>query len=665
MPSRTIKPNPDADLARLGRIADPTAAQLALWHAEAQRDAGIISGKELSLMERLSGSVAGEARTLYNPFTGEVRRVFLPSWAGKRRAGEPTVGGWRAPSAQALYDQATGELLLGNYARGFALYESRWKVPPCKEHARTFHVPRWSGQSLAGKTIYIWHEQGYGDSIMMHRYIPLLEAMAAQVHLEFPPPLVPLFELNTRQEYRSGLPASVDFHCPMMSLPHLLGTTVETVPPPCMAAPIYWGAKIDRDVMNVGLCWAGATHSINDDARSIPLTQILDVLTGIDGVTFWSLTRDKRAGDERLLADYGVAELPHEGFAELAGAIDQMDLVISVDTAVAHLAGSLGIPTLVLLSTEGSWRWMLERATSPWYPSVRILRQKLLQQWGGVLADAAAAVEEIRDRPRTVLTKNCKHGRMSFFANDAFIGRMLREHGEYSDGEVEMLKRCIGPGDTVVCAGANVGALALPLANEVGAAGRVVAYEPQRGVARLLRRNVADNALSQVEVRTAALGAEPGLAASTELDYEQAGNYGAVPILSVKVTGGKPLELLQAARVDTIDALALDRVKLIQADVEGAELDVLLGAAETIRRCRPILYVECDQPDKLAPLLDHLLGLEYRAYWHTPPLAKDGDLAKVVSINLLCVPREHGGIVAGLREARTPEMPPGIVIQKG
>src|SRR5215472_8001957 len=186
IPTYDIDPTHEAEsIAMMG----PSAAQLRLWHAQMQRDKGVLSGEELAKLERTIGGEARRARTIFNPYTGEVRKVFLPDWYGKHRETDAPVVGWR-DVAEDSYFRGMQLLLRGDYARGFAAYELRWKTRWGRAHARRSNKPQWTGQSLLGKTIYVWHEQGFGDSIMMHRYIPLLEEKAKQVHLELPEPLV-------------------------------------------------------------------------------------------------------------------------------------------------------------------------------------------------------------------------------------------------------------------------------------------------------------------------------------------------------------------------------------------------------------------------------------------------------------------------------------------
>jgi len=243
-------------------------------------------------------------------------------------------------------------------------------------------------------------------------------------------------------------------------------------------------------------------------------------------------------------------------------------------------------------------------------------------------------------------TATGRHGTFSYLPNDIFVGRSLELYGEYSESEVAVFGRLLKPGAVVIEAGANIGALTVPIARQVGAGGRVVAYEPQAPIADLLARNLAANGLANVEVRRAALGGQRGILHVPKLDYRARGNFGGVAL------GDGDGEDVP---VDTIDGLGLARVDLIKIDVEGMEAEVLDGAAETIRRCRPILYVENDRVEKSKRLIATIFALGYRAWWHVAPLYNEDNHAKqptnifgdVVSVNLLCLPAESKIAVVG------------------
>jgi len=249
----------------------------------------------------------------------------------------------------------------------------------------------------------------------------------------------------------------------------------------------------------------------------------------------------------------------------------------------------------------------------------------------------------------TLALKRCRHGAMLYVKTDMYVGRSLDLYGEFSEAEGRFLAGLLLPGNLAIDAGANIGAHTLTMARAVAPGGIVLAYEPQRILHQVLCANLALNEVDNVHARQAALGAGPAVTRVPAIDYSRQGNFGGVTM------GAEQGEVV---RVETIDALRLRQLALLKADVEGMEAEILQGAAETIRRLRPLLYVEADREDKLAALIELIRSLEYRLWLHTPPLfAADNYFGnaenvfpEIVSINLLCVPRERACPVAGLKE---------------
>ena len=252
------------------------------------------------------------------------------------------------------------------------------------------------------------------------------------------------------------------------------------------------------------------------------------------------------------------------------------------------------------------------------------------------------------------VTKDCRHGRFSFLPHDAFVGRSLDVYGEFAEHEVRLFQKLLRAGDVVVEAGANIGALTVPIARAVGPAGKVIAVEPQGVLAQLLATNVAANALGHVEVRHAALGAAAGTIRVPGIDYRKAGNFG-----GVAMGGDRGREV----PLETIDGLGLAALAFVKIDVEGMELAVLEGGARTIRTHRPILFVENDRTERSAPLIAHLLAAAYELWWHITPLfdrqnffgATEDVVHNVCSFNMLGVPRERGLAIANGLAVTGPE----------
>lgn len=305
----------------------------------------------------------------------------------------------------ACWNKSLALLTGGNYLDGWPLYEWRWQVSKFAAAKRNFIHPLWLGQeSLAGKTILLHSEQGLGDTIQFCRYIPLISDLGARVILEAEPPLTGLLkEITGLSEVfakGSSLP-EFDCHCPLMSLPLALKTELNTIPctrrylksDPSKSA--HWKSRLGEK-MNplVGLVWSGnITHS-NDRNRSILLSDLIRHLPA--GISFVSLQKDVRDADKSTLESN--AEILHLGdelndFADTAALCDLMNVVISVDTSVAHLNGALGNPTWVLLPFSPDWRWMLDRDDSPWYPDLRLFRQPNPDDWSGAFEKLNSALQ--------------------------------------------------------------------------------------------------------------------------------------------------------------------------------------------------------------------------------------------------------------------------------
>ncbi|HYC35907.1 MAG TPA: tetratricopeptide repeat protein [Usitatibacter sp.] len=315
--------------------------------------------------------------------------------------------------ASAHWNLADCLLLTGSFQRGWQEYEWRWKLPARQAARRDFPQPLWLGQEpLGGRTILLHAELGLGDTLQFCRYVPLLAARGARVVLEVQPPLVPLLAKleGAHQVIARGasLPA-FDCHCPIMSLPLAFRTDALDVPAnipyiACDPARVdRWRERLGpRARPRVGLVWSGS-RGLRNDKRSMTLRQALPML---DPAFEWvSLQREVAAEDSALLERH--PEVRHFGsdlidFAETAALASLLDLVVTVDTSVAHLAGALGKPLWILLPlNQHDWRWQLQREDSPWYPQAWLVRQQGAGDWSGVVAGVAAALRPHFASPRT------------------------------------------------------------------------------------------------------------------------------------------------------------------------------------------------------------------------------------------------------------------------
>ena len=307
---------------------------------------------------------------------------------------------------EAHWNRSLAWLLMGRFEQGWPGYEWRWK---CKEFGSLppFQPPLWDGSSLDGRTILVHAEQGLGDTLQFIRYVPSLHQRGGRVILMCQPPLVRLLTRSPGIErlLAHGDPVpEFDVHTPLLSLPRLLGTTLESVPadvPYLEAEPQLveaWRHRLGSyPGFKVGIVWQGNPKFRLDRLRSIPLAQFAP-LARVPGVHLFSL--QKGPGAEQLAAvtdRFPVTDLGSglDDFVDTAAVLKNLDLVISVDTAIAHLAGALGIPVWVALPFAPDWRWLMGREDSPWYPTMRLFRQDKAGDWASVFAEIRVAAEKM------------------------------------------------------------------------------------------------------------------------------------------------------------------------------------------------------------------------------------------------------------------------------
>ena len=334
----------------------------------------------------------------------------------------------RFEEALASYDQAIGikpdyvsahwnlslcNLLVGNFKDGWQGYEWRWKNEELSSYKnkRNFPQPLWVGaESLEDKTILLYAEQGLGDTIQFCRYAPLVRELGAKVILEVQRPLVKLLKnLEGVDEIIAegdALPA-FDYQCPLLSLPLAFKTELQNIPSVSqhIDSDSYevekWQAKLgEKAKPRVGLVWSGSTIHKNDHNRSLTLSKLLSYLN--PNVEYVCLQKELRDIDKELLAQHIEIKYFGDGledFTDTAALCTLMDVVISVDTSVAHLAGTLGKPTWVLLPFIPDWRWLLDKDDNPWYPSAILYRQEKMGNWNSVLEKVKSDLEELVNNP--------------------------------------------------------------------------------------------------------------------------------------------------------------------------------------------------------------------------------------------------------------------------
>jgi tetratricopeptide (TPR) repeat protein len=401
-----------ADLGRLDEaiVACRRAIELKPDFAEAYLNLGAI----LRESEKLDEAIDACRNALrLNPAAAEAYSNLGASLIGQGKIEEAHASYLEAirlkpDYAEAHWNLANALLLKGEMRQGWAEYEWRWKWKSFPSRPRNFSQQQWQGEELHGRSILIHAEQGLGDTLQFIRFLPEVAARGGKVILECQPELLRLLKdcagaaqvISTQQ----SLPA-FDIQCPLLSIPLALGIGLESIPHavPYLTADSQlldaWAARIHSvpRQLNVGLTWAGSPRHKNDRNRSIPLKSLAPLATA-KGARFYSLQKGPAARDAiESGSELDVMDCSEKlgDFADTAALIANLDLVITVDTAVAHLAGAMGKPVWVMLPFLPDWRWMLNRDDSPWYPTMRLFRQPTIGQWGDVIQQVAERLLKI------------------------------------------------------------------------------------------------------------------------------------------------------------------------------------------------------------------------------------------------------------------------------
>ena len=392
----------------LNALGRPTEAVVAFAHALALRpedaEAHLNCGNALADLDDLDGAEQHIRRaTAYDPLMPEAHASLGHLLARMGRLPEAIAAGAEAIAlrpdfAVAHWNQGFASLLAGDMAAGWPEYE--WRKQRFPGSFAGPPGPQWDGAAIQGRTILVVAEQGFGDAIQFARYLPLLVRRGARVVAQCAAPMVPLLAAIPGVEaVPRGPRPDHDCWVDQMSLPLLFGTTLATVPSPAgylapdPARAARWDERLQPG-LRVGLVWAGNPLHSNDRRRSLSVAALAPVVSAGRSALV-SLQVGPRARDMAKL--FGVAD--HSGrltdWAETAALLSVMDLVIAVDTAVAHLAGALGIPVWLMLPHAPDWRWMLGRDDSPWYAGTRLFRQERPGDWAGVVNRVAAALAAV------------------------------------------------------------------------------------------------------------------------------------------------------------------------------------------------------------------------------------------------------------------------------
>ena len=313
--------------------------------------------------------------------------------------------------AKAHFQYAESLLLAGLLDRGFAEYEWRWKIEDFPNKPQKLGPPLWDGGPLDGKTILLHPEQGLGDSIQFCRYVPLLAERGAKVVMAVGPALHRLFGSLEGLAGMIGLKERLpdfDCHAPIMSLPHLFGTTLETIPggrpyltPPADAVARWSERFAGLSGLRIGVAWGGSAKHPNDKRRSID-PALLRPLVVLPGTSWVSLQTAERRAELAVFEGLELLDITDElgDFAETAAIAANLDLVLCVDTALGHAAGATGTPAWLMLSQPSDWRWMIGSSDTPWYHGHRLFRQPVRDDWPPVIEALKRALTEEAEAKR-------------------------------------------------------------------------------------------------------------------------------------------------------------------------------------------------------------------------------------------------------------------------
>jgi hypothetical protein len=300
----------------------------------------------------------------------------------------------------AQFNLAVAMLISGDAVGGFKQYESRWNFEHLANTLPKYSQPRWIGQALPGKTIFVLGEQGFGDNIQFVRYLPQLRNLGATVHCHIPESLITLLSASKDMHdiHFSALvdpPEHFDYWSPIMSLPVGFGTDYTTMSSPLQyldasqESVTEWRQRLGpKTRQRIGVCWSGRRDTWINRHKAVTFESIVDLIRRNPDLQWINLQSDADEEQNTVLTELGVVQYPGtiRGWNDTAGLIHHLDMVVGVDTAVTHLSCALGRPTWVMLSQFAlDWRWLLDRDDSPWYPSAKLFRQPVRGDWASVV----------------------------------------------------------------------------------------------------------------------------------------------------------------------------------------------------------------------------------------------------------------------------------------
>jgi tetratricopeptide (TPR) repeat protein len=537
-----------------------------------------------------------------------------------------------APMVRGHQQLATAALALGEFSIGWPQLEHRWLEGPVAAVRPSHALPPWKGQPLHGKTLLVRAEQGIGDTIQFSRYLPMLRERGARtlfVPLEGMEAFASRFAGVDRCVGRDVDVRGIDAYVDLMSIPGIVGTTLETIPPVAAPGPApenvraRWAARMEGlPGRRIGLVWAGRPEHPRDRERSIPFERLAPLFE-VPGIRWVSLQKGGAASQSfpalrpPAFVDLG-AELA--SLDDLAEAIVHLDLVVSVDTAVAHLAATLGKAVWMLVPQPADCRWLEGRDDSPWYPTMRLFRQPSPGDWNGPIACLAQALRGLVEPrgaapaaapatpsnvaartplapsgPLAVVTDS-RCGLLQYVPDGSDEAQSLERYGEWRVDELALAIALAPRGGFCVEAGASVGLHAIPLARKLGPEGDLLVWEDRPVHRRVLSNNLRYHALDAVTVMARSLGR---------------GGEGA----------------FRAGR-ESLDDLAFERLDGIKVDASADAAAIVDGASETLWRCRPWLIAACDTDEALRALARRVREFGYRVHRLEAPCYRSGNFCR-------------------------------------
>ncbi|MCC6868344.1 MAG: hypothetical protein IT522_05930, partial [Burkholderiales bacterium] len=492
------------------------------------------------------------------------------------------------PDPYGFFTYAMALLRTGAFRSGWHFYEFRWMTREFLPVRPNFAFPPWTGQEVADKTVMLLGEQGFGDTIQFIRYAKRLRERGATVVAIVKRELVRVLASApgvARCSDRWDEPREPDYFVHVMSLPRVFGTTLATVPHdvPYLAPPqdasARWRGTLGAAPRKIGLVWAGNPKHAKDRYRSLSLESFAALAALRDTALFCLHNVAPTPEVAARMADWGVVDLAARltDFGETAAAIAELDLVVSVDTSVAHLAGALGKPVWLIVSDNVDFRWMDDVDASPWYPTLRIFRQRPGEAWGAVVDRIAGelAVETIPAAPRPIVWTEhprpeaprladvvvSEHGTLAFLPDGDEEALSLAAYGEWRSAGLHAILKILGRGATALDIAPGIGAHAVAIARAIGAEGHLLAIEPRSLQRLLLAQNLETN----------------GARGCTLLDGDPATDA-------------------------SVDSYAFERLDLLRLGAACDVTAVLEGARDTLWRLRPAVVLD-------APPAESSLGI--------------------------------------------------------